>query len=101
LYALGCVAYFLLTGAQVFSADTVLKVITQHLQATPLPPSARIQLPIPAALERLVLTCLAKKPNDRPQTARALAQSLEAIDGMAWDEDEARRWWSLHRGSSA
>jgi eukaryotic-like serine/threonine-protein kinase len=96
LYALGCVAYYLLTGAQVFTGDTLLKVITQHLQAVPLPPSARTELPIPATLEHVVLACLAKKPEDRPQSARQLAQSLDAIDGMTWDEEEAGRWWSQH-----
>jgi eukaryotic-like serine/threonine-protein kinase len=97
LYALGCVAYYLLTGKQVFTGDTALKVITQHLQAAPVPPSKRTELPIPATLEQLVLSCLAKKPEERPQTARQLAQSLDRIDGMTWGEAEAARWWNLHR----
>jgi len=97
LYALGCVAYYLLTGAQVFTGDTLLKVITQHLQAVPMPPSERTELPIPATLEHLVLACLAKKPEDRPQSARQLAQSVDAIAGMTWDEEEAGRWWSSRR----
>jgi len=96
LYALGCVAYYLLTGEQVFTGDTVLKVITQHLQAVPVPPSERTELPIPATLEHLVLACLAKKPEERPPNARQLAQSLAAIDGMTWGEEEANRWWSQH-----
>lgn len=96
LYALGCVAYYLLTGEQVFSGDTVLKVITQHLQAVPVPPSERTELPIPAALEHLVLACLAKTPEDRPQSARQLGQALDAIDEMAWSEEEAGRWWREH-----
>ena len=96
LYALGCVAYYLLTGEQVFTGDTVMKVITQHLQAVPVPPSERTELPIPATLEHLVLACLAKKPEDRPQNARQLAQSLDTIDGMTWGEEEAGRWWSQH-----
>ena len=54
-------------------------------------------LPIPATLEHVVLACLAKKPEDRPQTARQLAQSLDRIGGMAWDEEEAHRWWRQHR----
>jgi serine/threonine-protein kinase len=97
LYALGCVAYYLLTGEQVFSGDTVMKVITQHLQAAPVPPSERTELSIPAPLEHLVLACLAKKPEDRPQTARQLARSLDAIDEMTWSEEEAARWWRVHR----
>jgi serine/threonine-protein kinase len=79
----------------------VLKVITQQLQVVPVPPSERTELPIPAPLERLVLACLAKKPEDRPQTARILAQSLEAIDGMTWGEEEAGHWWSLHHPPQA
>jgi eukaryotic-like serine/threonine-protein kinase len=101
LYALGCVAYYLLTGQQVFTGDTVLKVITQHLQAAPVPPSERTEFPIAATLEHVVLACLAKKPEDRPQTARRLAQSLEAIDGMTWGQEEAVRWWSVHHPPQA
>jgi serine/threonine-protein kinase len=101
LYALGCVAYYLLTGEQVFTGDTVLKVITQHLQAVPVPPSERTELPIPATLEQLVLACLAKKPEERPQNARQLAQSLDTIDGMTWGEEEANRWWSQHHPPQA
>jgi serine/threonine-protein kinase len=101
LYALGCVAYYLLTGAQVFSGDTVLKVITQHIQAVPVAPSQRTELPIPAKLEQIVLACLAKKPGDRPQTARELAQALDSIDATAWSEEEAGRWWRQHHPSRA
>jgi serine/threonine-protein kinase len=96
LYALGCVAYYLLTGEQVFTGDTVLKVITQHLQAVPVPPSTRTELPIPAALERVVLACLAKRPEERPHNARALAEALDAIGGTTWSEEEAARWWRQH-----
>ena len=101
LYALGCVAYYLLTGEQVFTGETVLKVISQHLQAVPVPPSERTELPIPATLEHLVLACLAKKPEERPQNARQLAQSLDTIDCMTWGEEDARRWWSQHHPPQA
>lgn len=96
LYALGCVAYFLLTGQQVFTGDTTLNVIAQHLQAEPARPSERTALPIPQALEDLVMTCLAKKPHDRPPSARHLAQVLETIEGTVWTEMDASRWWSQH-----
>jgi serine/threonine-protein kinase len=67
----------------------------------PVPPSQRTELPIPATLERLVLACLAKKPEDRPQNARELAQSLETIEGMTWSEQEAARWWIQHHAPQA
>ena len=55
----------------------------------------------PDRVDRLVLACLAKKPEDRPQNARQLAQSLVTIDGMTWGEEEAGRWWSQHHPQQA
>jgi eukaryotic-like serine/threonine-protein kinase len=76
LYSLGCVAYYLLTGQLVFQGDTALQTMFMHLQQEPLPPSQRTENPIPPALERLVLTCLAKQPEDRPASAADLAAGL-------------------------
>ena len=52
IYALGCVAYYLLTGQLVFEADTPMKMFLQHMQATPIPPSQRSELPHPARSRR-------------------------------------------------
>ncbi len=79
LYALGCVAYYLLTAHMVFEADTSIQMVLKHLQAEPVPPSRRTPNPIPDALERIVLECLAKRPSDRPAGARELARRLEAV----------------------
>jgi eukaryotic-like serine/threonine-protein kinase len=100
LYALGCVAYYLLTGALVFEGETGLQMIARHLREEPVPPSRRTTLPIPAALERLVLGCLAKKPEDRPQSAAELARSLAGIEGEPWGEERAREWWTANSGAS-
>jgi serine/threonine-protein kinase len=81
LYSLGCVAYYLLTGHQVFEAETVLQTIVMHLQREPVPPSRRTENPVPPALERLVLACLAKRPADRPQSAAELAAGLAMVAG--------------------
>ena len=62
VYALGCVAYFLLTGQLVFEADTPMKMLMQHVHARPVPPSQRTELPIPRELDELVLACLEKDP---------------------------------------
>ena len=54
--------------------------------------------PIPAALDRLVLACLAKDPAERPQSARELSQRLADVDGAeAWTQDRARDWWATHQ----
>jgi eukaryotic-like serine/threonine-protein kinase len=80
LYSLGCVAYYLLTGHLVFEADTMLQTIVLHLQQAPVPPSRRTDNPVPPALERLVLACLAKSAADRPQSAAELAAGLALFD---------------------
>ena len=79
LYSLGCVAYYLLTGRLVFEAETPLQTVLKHLQQPPEPPSRRTDRPIPAELERLVLACLEKRPEDRPPSAAALATALAGV----------------------
>src|SRR5207244_1096522 len=87
IYATGCVAYWLLTGQYVFTADTAMGILMHHVSTAPVPPSARTAQPIPPKLERLVLACLSKDPLDRPQTARELSLSLADIGPAdAWSE---------------
>ena len=102
LYSLGAVAYFLLTGTEVFSGRGALELIHHHLQTAPESLSRRLGKTIPAKLEALVLACLSKDPNDRPESARALADALKACDDVsAWDETEANRWWHDQRARKA
>jgi serine/threonine-protein kinase len=97
LYALGCVAYFTLTGLKVFDADTPFQMINRHLNDIPVPPSQRTELQIPESLEKLVLSCLAKNPAERPQSAADLGKALLAVQTDAWTEDNARQWWMKHQ----
>ena len=94
LYALGCVAYFLLTGQLVFEADNALQSITKRLQEKPVPPSQRTELPVPPDLDALVLACLASEPSDRPATAGDVARRLVALNVPRWSDEEAARWWA-------
>jgi len=102
IYALGCVAYYLLTGRLVFEAEQVFQLVVKHLEATPTPPSQRVAFPIPPALDQLVLACLAKEPEERPGAA-AMARSLAGIGATGvelWGEEQAMRWWQEHRPAS-
>jgi eukaryotic-like serine/threonine-protein kinase len=97
LYALGCVAYWLLTGEMVFTAESPLKMLIQHIQAVPLPPSVRTGRPIPPGLEEIIMRCLEKDPARRPATADQVIAALDALDiGNAWDQRQARAWWDSH-----
>jgi serine/threonine-protein kinase len=101
IYATGCVAYWLLTGQYVFTAETAVGLLLQHAQAVPSPPSARTDVPIPRALDDLVLSCLAKDPADRPQSARALSLRLAAVEGAnVWTQERARDWWVTHQADT-
>jgi eukaryotic-like serine/threonine-protein kinase len=98
IYAVGCVAYWLLTGQFVFRAETPMGLLLQHAQTVPTPPSARTDLPIPRALDDLVLSCLAKDPADRPQSARELSLRLGEVEGASgWTQERAREWWATHQ----
>jgi eukaryotic-like serine/threonine-protein kinase len=97
IYSTGCVAFWLLTGKLVFTADTSMKLVLAHVHSAPEPPSRKTELPIPAALDALVLSCLAKNPDDRPASARHLLERLDAIElSASWTEDRARQWWGTH-----
>jgi serine/threonine-protein kinase len=80
----------------VFQAEKAFQMIAKHLQTIPVPPS-ELALHVPAPLERLVLSCLAKDPTDRPQSAGELARSLSLIDVNPWSEEEATQWWKANR----
>jgi serine/threonine-protein kinase len=97
LYAVGCVAYWLLTGKLVFEGDTAMKVMLDHARTPAPPPHTRTELPIPPELEQLIMDCLEKDPARRPPTAAALALRLGAIAvPHEWTAERADRWWRAH-----
>jgi len=97
IYSTGCVAYWLLTGQLVFTAETPMKLLFAHAHDEPERPSARTELPIPKELDALVLSCLAKNRQERPRSAHSLLDRLDALAlDHRWTEDRAREWWSTH-----
>ncbi len=101
IYALGCVAYWLVTGHRVFEGGSPMQVLMDHIQKKPAPPSQRVDTPLPAELDRAILACLEKDPANRPQTTQELLQRLRAVPlPRRWSEEDARRWW-LEHGSEA
>ena len=90
LYALGAVAYYLLTAHTVFDGQSAVEICSQHLYTTPIPPSERLGRVLPEPLERVVLRCLAKKPSHRFEDAHALLQALIACGLPEWTDADAR-----------
>jgi serine/threonine-protein kinase len=99
LYSLGALAYFLLTGSTVFDGATAMEVCVKqvHAEVPSLRARAKAETPIPDALEALVLACLAKKPEDRPASASALADELASLAAaLPWSDGDARAWWQAN-----
>ncbi len=102
LYSLGCVAYFLLTGMRVFDEKTPTATALAHVQKAPIPPSQRSEMAVPPELEKIVLSCLAKKPEDRPRSAQELGRRLEACQGVPpWTRENAAEWWQTYLPASS
>ncbi len=102
IYATGCVAYWLLTGQLVFTADTSMALLMHHVHTPPPAPSSRAEQAIPPELDQLVLSCLAKNPTERPQSARELSTRLGEVNGAGlWTEQQAHKWWSKHQPARA
>ena len=78
IYAVGVVAYELLTGSPPFTGASAQQVLAAHVTATPAP-IRTIRPTVPADVERVVMTCLAKNPADRWQSAAELLAHLEPL----------------------
>jgi len=101
LYSLACAAYWALTGQMPFEAATLAQMILHHVQSAPIPPSARSELPISPVLERTLLRCLAKRPEDRPASAAELDSELGVVPcEVPWTQARAREWWEMHAPES-
>jgi serine/threonine-protein kinase len=97
IYALGAVAYYLLSGRPVFPGRSVVEVCAQQLYTAPMPLRQRMAESIPADLEAVVFKCLEKEADARYPSVRALCQALDAcVDAHAWTEKDAQRWWGRH-----
>jgi serine/threonine-protein kinase len=82
LFSLGVILYWMVTGEQPFPGETMTSVSYKIVHTEPIPP-AKLNPAIPAALEAVILKCLAKSPADRYQTGEELAQALAELQTNA------------------
>jgi serine/threonine protein kinase/ABC-type branched-subunit amino acid transport system substrate-binding protein len=78
LFSLGCILYELATGKSAFFGPTALAVLKSVALRDPDPPQA-INPSLPPALSDLVMRLLAKTPEDRPASARAVIEAIQAM----------------------
>ncbi len=94
LYALGCVAYWLLAGVKPFESEDAGELMRQHVHVAPAPLAGRAPHAIPAPLEAVVMACLAKDPADRPRDTDDLDERLaRCLDDEPWSTAAASAWW--------
>lgn len=93
IYALGAVAYYLVTGRPPFEGEKAIQVIIAHAKEKVTPPS-EIEPKVPADLEHVILRCLAKDPRDRYESVGDLRDALSIVECAGdWSRDLAAAWW--------
>ena len=102
LYALGAVAYYLLTGRPPFEGGDGIGVMIAHAR-DPVVPPLQVRADVPEDLERVVLRCLAKDPSERFPDAESLDGAMGACACAGeWGQEHASRWWhEASRGAAA
>ena len=82
LYSTGCLLYELLTGRPPFIGESPVSIAYQHVSEQPVPPS-QLDPAVTPQIDTIVLTALAKNPEDRYQTAAEMRADVErAIAGL-------------------
>ncbi len=99
VYAVGGVAYYLLTGARVFDAPNELELARLVLEVPAPRAAAAAKQAIPRALDDLIARCLEKDPAARPQRVEELIDVFAAtLRAHPWTQAAAERWWRDYRG---
>ena len=94
VYAIGALAYFLLTGDDAFSGRSRKEIFARHIATVVEPPSASAPWPVPRELDALVLHCLEKNPIARLPSAVELREALLRLEVGEWTDDDARAAWT-------
>ena len=98
IYALGCVAFWLLTGRRVFEGDNPMQILARHISERPEAPSRHAPGAVPSELDQLVLDCLEKDPKRRLQSVDELNARLTRVPvPTPWSMERARQWWDENR----
>jgi tRNA A-37 threonylcarbamoyl transferase component Bud32 len=97
LYAVGTVAFLLLTGRDLFVAASPMDIFRCMTNDARPRPSDCVPDGIPSELDELVFRCVAKNPMERPESARDMLTAVASIAANhVWSERDADRWWREH-----
>jgi serine/threonine protein kinase len=97
LYSLGAVGYWLLTARTLFDSGDVEELLDGQVNDAPKPPSDRVGRPVDADLEAIIMACLSKHAQVRPQSAEAMDAALERCGAAgSWTAQAAEKWWTAN-----
>ena len=97
IYAVGAVAYLLLSGKRIFQDAAGDDLQLRILHAQPVPLAEACARPVPRELADLMMQCLAKKPQERPESVAKLMATLESLAlSEPWSQAQAAQWWKDH-----
>jgi eukaryotic-like serine/threonine-protein kinase len=95
IYAVGALAFLMLTGRKVFESSDDLELTTKILNEEPPRVSQAAPQPVPLELDLIVTACLEKKRELRPQRVADLVEALDALAAEhRWMQREAQEWWN-------
>ncbi|MBC8288986.1 MAG: serine/threonine protein kinase [Planctomycetes bacterium] len=93
LYSLGAVGYAMLSGKAPFEGQTAMHIMIAHAR-DPVMPLRKLNDQVSEALEKIIMRCLEKRPQDRYPSAAALRADLdECLPNSNWTQNEAALWW--------
>ena len=93
IYSLGAVAFYAVTGRPPFVAENIWDIVVAHSR-DPVEPPSEVNRAVPEDLERVILRCLEKRPEDRYQDVESLDQALANCQCAGkWTDEDARAWW--------
>ncbi len=98
LFSVGVIGFNLLTGRQPFDGNTAMEIAHEVMSTDAPRPSSVAEQEIPPELDQLILDCMARNPEGRPDNAEQIVARLDAIDiAEPWGQETARAWWASNR----
>jgi serine/threonine-protein kinase len=95
IYAVGALAFLMLTGKRLFESADDLELTTKILNDEPPRVSEAAPQPVPLELDLIVTACVEKKRELRPQRVADLVEALDALAAeQRWTQREAQEWWN-------
>jgi hypothetical protein len=94
IYSLGAVTFFLLAGRHAYTGNSTADLLYQVMNVAPERLRNLTEVKVPSELDALVEACLAKDPEDRPDSMGAILELLDSLaESLPWNQEDARQSW--------